>query len=160
MDEWYDEECRAARKNVRKLLRKFRKPLDRLVCVDYCCARREYETNLQQKKKKFNESVLNNLQSVSDQQAFWQNMRRISKTKYQIYNSISEQDWFNHFQKVLEQDSQNQDSDDDFENCESDVYYDRSITREEVLLAIQRLKNGKALCQDGIIGELFKHAGH
>ena len=114
---------------------------------------------LQQKKKKFNESVLNNLQSVSDQQAFWQNMRRISKTKYQIYNSISEQDWFNHFQKVLEQDSQNQDSDDDFENCESDVYYDRSITREEVLLAIQRLKNGKALCQDGIIGELFKHAG-
>ena len=42
MDEWYDEECRAARKNVRKLRRKFRKSLDRLVCVDYCCARREY----------------------------------------------------------------------------------------------------------------------
>ena len=85
---------------------------------------------------------------------------KICKTKYQPHNSISEQDWFNHFQKVLEQDSQDQDSDDDFENCESDVYYDRSITREEVLLAIQRLKNGKALCQDGIIGELFKHAGH
>ena len=29
-------------KNVRKLLRKFRKSLDRLVCKDYCCARREY----------------------------------------------------------------------------------------------------------------------
>ena len=43
MDEWYDEECRAARKNVRKLLCKFRKSLDRLVCVDDCCARREYK---------------------------------------------------------------------------------------------------------------------
>ena len=78
---------------------------------------------LQQKKKKFNENVLNKLmQSVSDQamfclsvvyiqivgQAFWQNMRKISKTKYQPYNSISEQDWFNHFQKVPEQDNQDQ----------------------------------------------------
>ena len=30
-------------KNVRKLPRKFRKSLDRLVCKDYCCARREYK---------------------------------------------------------------------------------------------------------------------
>ena len=39
-------------KNVRKLLRKFRKSLDRLVCVDYCCARREYTKLLQKKKEK------------------------------------------------------------------------------------------------------------
>ena len=108
--------------------------------MDYCCARREYKKLLQQKRKKFNENVLNNLmQSVSDQQAFWQNMRKISKNKYQPHNSISEQEWFNHFQKVLEQDNQEEDFD-DFENCESDVYYDRPVTREEVLLAIQRLK--------------------
>ena len=86
-------------------------------------------------------------------------MRKISKNKYQPHNSISEQEWFNHFQKVLEQDNQDEDFD-DFENCESDVYDDRPITREEVLLAIQRLKNGKAAGPDGIIGELLKHAGH
>ena len=35
---------------------------------------------LQQKKKKFNENVLNKLmQSVSNQQAFFQTMRKISK---------------------------------------------------------------------------------
>ena len=61
---------------------------------------------------------------------------------------------------MLEQDNQDQDSDDDFENCVSDVYYDRPITREEVLLAIQRLKIGMAAGPDGIIGEFFKHAGH
>ena len=99
------------------------------------------------------------MQSVSDQQAFWQNMRKISKNEYQPYNSISEQEWFNHFRKVLEQDNQDEDFD-DFENCESDVYYDRPITPEEVLLAIQRLKNGKAASPDGIFGELLKHAGH
>ena len=160
---WYDEECRTARKNVRKLLRKFRKSLDRLVCKDYCYARREYKQLLQKKKRKknFNENVSNNLmQSFSDQQAFWQNMRKISKNKYQPYNSISEQDWFNHFRKVLEQDNQDQDSDDDFENCVSDVCYNKPITRGEVLLASQRLKNSKAAGPDGIIGELFKHAGH
>ena len=53
-----------------------------------------------------------------------------------------------------------EDSDGDFENSESDVYYDRPLTREEVLLAIQRFKNGKAAGPDGIIGEFFKHAGH
>ena len=133
MDEWYDEECRAARKNVRKLLRKCPKSLNRAESVDYCCARREYKKLLQQKRKKVNENVLNNLmQSVSDQQAFWQDMRKISKNKYQPLNSISEQEWFNHFQKVLEQDNQDEDFD-DFENCESDVYYDRPITPEEVL---------------------------
>ena len=60
---------------------------------------------------------------------------------------------------MLEQDNQDQDSDDDFENCEDDVYYDRPIT-QEVLLAIQRLKNGMAAGLDGITGELVKRAGH
>ena len=143
-------------KNVRKLLRK---SLDRAESVDYCCARREYKKLLQQKRKKFNENVLNNLmQSVSDQQAFWQNMCKILN-KYQPHNRISEQEWYNHFQKVLEQDNSDEDSDDNFKNCESDVYYDRPIT-QEVLLAIQRSKNGKAAGPDRIIGELLKHAGH
>ena len=146
------------KKPVRKLLRKFRKSLNRAESLNYCCARREYKKLLQQKRKKFNENVLNNpMQSVSDQQAFWQNMRKILKNKYRPHNSILEQEWFNHFQKVLEQDIQDHDFD-DFENCESDVYYDRPITREEVLLAVQRLKNGKAAGPDGIIGEILKHA--
>ena len=41
---------------------------------------------------------------------------------------------------MLEKDNEDQDFDDDFEICERDVYYDRPVTREEVLLAIQRLK--------------------
>ena len=61
---------------------------------------------------------------------------------------------------MLEQDNQDQDPDDDFQNFENDDYYDRPITREEVLLVIQWLKNGKAEGPDGITGELFKHAGH
>ena len=38
-------------KNVRKLLRKFRKSLDRLVCEDYCCARRELKKKFATKEK-------------------------------------------------------------------------------------------------------------
>ena len=52
MDEWYDEEYVIfARKNVRKLLRKFRKSLDRAESVDYCCARREYKKTVAAKEK-------------------------------------------------------------------------------------------------------------
>ena len=85
---------------------------------------------------------------------------KISKKKYQPRNSISEQDWFNHFQKVLEHDNHDQESDDDFETYEGDVYNDKPITGEEVLLPFQRLQNDKAAGSGGIIGELLKHAGH
>ena len=85
---------------------------------------------------------------------------KISKKKYQARNSISERDWFNHFQKVLEQDNHDQDSDDDFETYEGDVYNDKPITGEEVLLPFQRLNNDKAARSGGIIGEILKHAGH
>ena len=36
---------------------------------------------------------------------------------------------------------------------------DIRITRGEALIAIRKLKNGKAVGPDGIIGEWFKHAG-
>ena len=39
-------------KKVRKILRKFRKSLDRLVCVDYCCARREHKKIKKKLQKK------------------------------------------------------------------------------------------------------------
>ena len=87
-------------------------------------------------------------------------MRKNLKEKYQARNSILERDWFNHFQKVLEQDNHDQDSDDDFETYEGDVYNDKPITGEEVLLPFQRLNNDKAARSVGIIGELLKHAGH
>ena len=38
-------------KNVRKLLRKFRKSLDRAESVDYFCARREYKKTVAAKEK-------------------------------------------------------------------------------------------------------------
>ncbi len=40
------------KKNVRKLLSKFRKSLDRAESVDYCCARREYKKNCCNKRER------------------------------------------------------------------------------------------------------------
>ena len=50
--EWFDQECRLERKNIRKLLRRFRKTLnhDRNA---YCEARREYKNLFCRKKKCF-----------------------------------------------------------------------------------------------------------
>ena len=48
-------------KNVRKLLHNFRKSIDLVERVSYCCSRKEYKKRLQQKKQTFNKNALNNL---------------------------------------------------------------------------------------------------
>ena len=40
---WFDQECRIAKRNVRRLLRKFRRTLDKDDRILFCIARREYK---------------------------------------------------------------------------------------------------------------------
>ena len=157
-NDWFDKECECTKRNVRKLLRKFRKTLkpgDRIV---YCKARREYKNLLHKKKKEFNNTVLAKLvKSIKDQKCFWETLHSISKKKSQPLNSISANEWFTHFQKVLENETDIEEIDIVYDNEDNDL--DRPISREEVLLAIRKLKNNKTAGPDGIIGEMLKYAG-
>lgn len=101
--EWFDQECRLERKNVRKLLRRFRKTLNHDDRNAYCKARREYKNLLCRKKKMFHDGLLNELiNSVKNQQEFWQTMHKISHKRVQPLNSIAIGEWFQHFKGVLE----------------------------------------------------------
>ena len=53
LDEWFDWECKVARKNVRRLLKKFRRSLHSEDCNSFCIARREYKNTLKRKKVDF-----------------------------------------------------------------------------------------------------------
>ena len=59
--DWYDSECRASKRNVRKLLKKFRHTIMAQDRDCFCKARREYKNLLKRKKKQFNDVMLNEL---------------------------------------------------------------------------------------------------
>ena len=51
LDEWFDWECRVGRRNVRRLLKKYRRSLLADDRGALCLARREYKNALKKKKK-------------------------------------------------------------------------------------------------------------
>eukprot|EP00745_Piridium_sociabile_P014995 TRINITY_DN220_c0_g1_i2.p1 TRINITY_DN220_c0_g1~~TRINITY_DN220_c0_g1_i2.p1 ORF type:complete len:782 (+),score=58.82 TRINITY_DN220_c0_g1_i2:69-2414(+) len=158
--EWFDNECRLKRRKVRRLLRKYKHSVDKDDRVLYCIERREYKNMLARKKTKHRELLLTELlNSVKCQKTFWEIIRKVSRKKTQPQNSISIDQWFEHFKRVLEKeadDSIEEDTEEDVD--EEEEFLDRPISREEVMLAIKKLKNGKAAGPDRLIGEFFKHS--
>ena len=90
-------------------------------------------------------------------------MRKISKQRSQPRNNINVNTWFTHFRGLLEDEQQQRDNDNvglyDDEDCNDNDNYvlNRPISLEEVLIALNRLKNRKAAGPDGIIGEMLKN---
>eukprot|EP00745_Piridium_sociabile_P018514 TRINITY_DN27780_c0_g1_i1.p1 TRINITY_DN27780_c0_g1~~TRINITY_DN27780_c0_g1_i1.p1 ORF type:complete len:110 (-),score=13.44 TRINITY_DN27780_c0_g1_i1:123-452(-) len=95
---------------------------------------------------------------IHDQKEFWNVVRKSSFKRKQIRNNITEDVWFQHFQALL-QTGVNEVLNDDLPDIETDGDMNRPISTEEVLMALRKLRNGKAAGPDGIIGELLKNAG-
>ena len=157
-DNWFDRECRLARTSLRKLYRKFRRTGNKHDGSALSIARREYKRLLKRKEKDFHNALLSNLLStVNDQKQFWANVQKVSHKKKFVGNNISLDEWFRHFKELLEKDCVV--TEDDFEDDDTDRYFNRPISREEILLAFRKIKNKKAAGPDGIVGELLKNAG-
>ena len=156
--DWFDAECKSLRKEVRKLLKKFRKTLKYADRVDYCLHRKLYKEMLNSKKKSFNRTMIDKLlTSIDSQKEFWETVQNIIPKKNRTSNQISPELWFAHFKQLLEQDDflfhpQYDDSDD------TNLSFNRPISIEEVELAVRRLKLKKAAGPDGIISEILKYA--
>lgn len=158
---WFDAECNIARKNLRKLLRKFRRTLSNEDRQSYCKQRREYKNLLFRKKKIYNKILIDKLiASSNNQYTFWEAVHNIIPKKKYVPNKVKLEDWFNHFQTLLEKDIGNENFvNEDAENGDGvDEIYNVPISNEEVLFALRKLKCKKAAGPDGLIGELFKNA--
>ena len=158
--EWYDVECRNKRKELRKLLKKYKRtnqPVDR---HNFCRSRREYKHLLHRKKKQFNERAINMLiETVDKQQSFWETLYKICPKKKFIHNDIKLEDWYRHFKALLEKEDilASNDNGDEWEDLDNQPF-NRPISVEEVLLALRKLKPKKAAGPDSIIGEILKQA--
>jgi hypothetical protein len=153
---WFDEECKQSRTNVRSLLRKFRKTKDKDDNSSFVKARREYKNMLIKKRKQFNKNSLNKLMtSINNQKEFWDCMKNISFKNRQPKNDISVDNWFQHFKALLDTDLPCDNNDDEELDVENELM-NRPISREEVVIALRKIKNRKAAGPDGIIGEFLK----
>ena len=157
--DWYDSECKEARKDVRKKLKLYRRTLCANDRHEFCKARREYKHLLTRKKKKHNSSMIQMLVSnVHNQKNFWNTVQKVIPKQKMVKNEITVQEWFTHFKELLEKEELPQLEGDMDESENEDCFLNQPITREEVTRAIQKLKLNKAAGPDGIIGELFKYA--
>ena len=158
LDEWFDWECKVARKNVRRLLKKFRRSLPSEDRNSFCIGRREYKNMLKRKKVDFNAVLLDKLiSSVKSQKYFGETVHKISFKRKSVCNNISVDSWFQHFRALLKKMLILILTDEVFE--ESEIFLNRPNSKGEVLLALRKLKNEKAAGPDGIIGEMLKNSG-
>jgi hypothetical protein len=160
---WFDDKCVKMRRNLRKLLRKFRKTLSSEDRFQYCKTRREYKHLLNAKKKQYKDKQFSELlESLADQSEFWKKIKRLSPRIVQPHD-ISIDTWHNHFKKVLEvNDTLSFDELDVNDNINhtddtTEAFINGPITAEEICSAIKTIKTGKACGPDGIVGELFKN---
>ena len=156
-NDWYDQECRTARTNLRKLYRVARRSGNPSDQHNFCVARREYKHLLKNKEKDFHKSILDrSISSVRNQKQFWENVHSFFPKRNFVKNNITVEEWFEHFKLLLERDSE---AEEETVTEESDSYFNRPISKEEILIALRKIKRKKAAGPDGIIGELLKNAG-
>ena len=112
------------------------------------------------KKIGFDQERLTQLkQNFNSPSKFWQTIRSING-KSIIYNSITNEQWYEHFCGVFNTfDSlpEEKNGDDVMENEVAGIFGE-TISRDEVTAGIRSLKPGKSASPDKIISDLLKHA--
>ena len=101
VNNWFDYECVTTRRNVRKLLRKFRKSLNTEDRESYCKSRREYKNVLKHKKKLYKDRQLSELlDTLGNQSEFWKKVNQLAPKHTRTENNISIDMWYQHFRSV------------------------------------------------------------
>ena len=100
---WFDYECIIARRNVRKLLRKFRKSLSTNDRESYSQYRREYKNMLKHKKKQYKDKQLSELlDALGNQSDFWKKVNQMGPKRTRTANTIPIDTRYQHFRTILE----------------------------------------------------------
>ena len=145
---------------VKRQLCKFSRTNNREDREKYVNDRREYKRLLMKKKTEFDEERLTQLkQYFNNPSKFWETVRSINR-KSTIYNSITSEQWYEHFSGVFNTfDSlpEEEDSDDVMEDEAAAGVFDEPIFRDEVTASIRNLKLGKSAGLDKIVSEMLKY---
>ena len=165
---WFDLECTIKRRVVRKALRKFNAVKSdsnsNELRINYIEERREYKQLLKQERAVHKENIKSLEKNAKDPRKFWSTIKS-RMNKEQHTNSVTSQEWLDHFSKVLDCESlpvsdneiENNDIASTFGPGESVDILDAVITATEVQAAIKALKN-KAAGPDGLNSDFFRYS--
>ncbi|KMQ82370.1 endonuclease-reverse transcriptase, partial [Lasius niger] len=151
---WWDEECGDKRKEVWKVLRKWRK--EGGSGEEYRKLRGEYKLLCKRKKEEENGRWLREAQEARTEGEVWQIVNRERKCWKGINEMIKMEEWKGHFMRLLG-------------GVEGKVVRggvkrilgeeEGEIDRGELKRVIERLKKGKASGADGVPNEVWKLGG-
>ena len=162
-NDWFDDECQKKKRLVKRTLQQFQRAKDledKLIKkFKYIEERKQYIRLRKDKKRDYdNKRLLKLKNSIKDTKLFWSTIRSLNR-KNIIYNSISSQQWYDHFLKVFNPVGDVVESDIEYISDEpgNEPLFNEPISLKEILDSIHRLKGNKSAGPDKIINEMLKN---
>ena len=156
--EWFDEKCKESRKNYHNYKKEHNKKKTFKSYRDVQKASRSYKRamNIALKAYKFEEQKkLKNLRQ-NDSKLFWKNIKKKAKIEKQPINEL-----FNHFKKINENTGPVKNiALPHVPNFNDSMILNDKITKQEIMKAIKKLKNGKSPGIDHVTNEYIKNSVH
>ena len=172
---YFDRTCQVDMKWVKRLCHRVsRDPFNRSLRQQYYAARKAVKKMIKRNEKKLRNHLTQKLETLQDKdpQAYWKILNELAnvnleKEKSEQSSNIDPGEWVNHFMKLYsqqlsgnEQGGNDQNILDKLNELKSLPYFsslDFRITKEEILIAVGKLKIGKAAGLDRISNELLKY---
>ena len=160
---WFDQECKFARQNYRKLKKRFKNKNSLQNKINMARAEKNYKNTLDTKYKRFCNKLTDEISKYSkqDPKKFW---RLLGKHKRSKQPNIEIESLYNFFKTLNEADPNDEANHineplNDIPDY-SNEKLNSQITKEEILKCINNLKNDKACADDEIINEYIKSTAH
>ena len=155
MNKWWDLECWEKKRNVRKMLKKFKS--GKLTKEVYFKERKSYKELCNRKKQEQDLKYEEEIKNIRNENEAWKFINRERKRKTSICEEIKMEEWKSYFCEIL-----NGTVEKVAEITESDnvgINSAAEFTEEEILDCFKQLKKNKAAGQDGIKNEAWIYGG-
>ncbi|XP_018402019.1 PREDICTED: uncharacterized protein LOC108779148 [Cyphomyrmex costatus] len=152
---WWDEECKLKNREVRRVLRKWRR--GEVEGNEYRKMKKEYRKLCEGKKEIGRERLIEEAEAAKSEKDVWKIVNRERRRKKGINEEISMKEWKEHFENLLEGDKRGERWKTEEEGIE--MLKGDKIERVEISQVIKGLKKGKAAGKDGLVNEMWIYGG-